>query len=61
MCDVVTANTAALKTSGGSISMKRLVGKQCVLDTQPADTGGEEASHQSKAADTHIRSASRLV
>lgn len=35
-CDTVTANKVDFKTSGGAMAIKRLVGKQCLLDAQPA-------------------------
>ena len=56
VCDVVTANQADFKTHGGSISMKRLVGKQCLLDTQPTNASRDEASPDSKAACIDARS-----
>ena len=35
MCDTVTANVVDFQTNGGAIAIKRLVGKQCLLDARP--------------------------
>lgn len=34
-CDTVTANKVDFKTNGGQLAVKRLLGKQCLLDTCP--------------------------
>ena len=43
-CEGLTADRAGVKTQGGNITLGRLVGQHCLLDTQAADSPSPESS-----------------